>query len=182
MCLGLKQPTLEDTMAPEQEDRIKQRAYEIWEREGRPHGRDDVHWSMAVQEIRAEDGWVDEAANSAGPMDDLSRQLGSAEASLAPEGVEPAPAELAPARKPRAKKAARRPRWRRRPSRLKSRSRRRGRVSPQRLRRHPRKSPRSRSALPRSRLDARSVWDRPAMPGGHGKVDQMRWPVVVVVV
>ena len=93
-------------MSPEQEDRIKQRAYEIWEREGRPHGRDDVHWSMAVQEIRAEDGWVDEAADSAGPMDDLSRQLGSAEASLAPEGVEPAPAELAPARKPRAKKAA----------------------------------------------------------------------------
>jgi len=92
-------------MSPEQEDRIKQRAYEIWEREGRPHGRDDVHWLIAVQEIRAEDGWVDDTAASAGPMDDLSRQLESAEASLAPEGVEPAPAELAPAKKPRAKKA-----------------------------------------------------------------------------
>jgi outer membrane biosynthesis protein TonB len=96
-------------MSPEQEDRIKQRAYEIWEREGRPDGRGDVHWSMAVQEIRAEDGWVDDAADSAGPTDDLSRQLGSAEAALAPEGVVPTPEEPAPAsaRKPRtAKKAA----------------------------------------------------------------------------
>jgi hypothetical protein len=92
-------------MSPEQEDRIKQRAYEIWEREGCPHGRGDVHWSMAVQEIRAEDGWVDDAADSAGPTDDLSRELGSAEAALAPEGTEPAPEEPAPARKPRAKKA-----------------------------------------------------------------------------
>ena len=82
-------------MSPEQEDRIKQRAYEIWEREGCPHGRGDVHWSMAVQEIRAEDGWVDDAADSAGPTDDLSRQLGSAEAALAPEGVVPAPEEPA---------------------------------------------------------------------------------------
>jgi hypothetical protein len=94
-------------MSPEQEDRIKQRAYEIWEREGCPDGRGDVHWSMAVQEIRAEDGWVDDATDPAGPTDDLSRQLGSAEASLAPEGTEPALEESAvPARKPRAKKAA----------------------------------------------------------------------------
>src|SRR3954470_2354001 len=106
MCLGLKQPCLEDAMSPEQEDRIKQRAYEIWEREGCPDGRDDVHWSMAVQEIRAEDGWVDGVADPAGPADDLSRQLGSAEASLAPEGIEPAPEEPAPAKKPRARKAA----------------------------------------------------------------------------
>ena len=94
-------------MSPEQEDRIKQRAYEIWEREGCPHGRGDVHWSMAVQEIRAEDGWVDDAADSAGATDDLSRQLGSAEAALAPEGVVPTSEEPASARKPRtAKKAA----------------------------------------------------------------------------
>jgi hypothetical protein len=93
-------------MSPEQEDRIKQRAYEIWEREGCPDGRGDVHWSMAVQEIRAEDGWVDDAADPAGPTDDLSRQLGSAEAALAPEGVVPVPEEPAPARKPRATKKA----------------------------------------------------------------------------
>jgi hypothetical protein len=31
---------------------IRQRAYEIWEREGRPHGRDWVHWLRAETEIR----------------------------------------------------------------------------------------------------------------------------------
>jgi len=97
---------LEDIMSPEQEDRIKQRAYEIWEREGRPDGRGDVHWSMADQEIRAEDGWVDDAVQSGGPNDDLSRQLGSAEAVLAPEGTEAAPEEPAPVKKSRAKKVA----------------------------------------------------------------------------
>ena len=94
-------------MSPEQEDRIKQRAYEIWEREGCPDGRGDVHWSMAVQEIRAEDGWVDDAPDGGAPTDDLSRQLGSAEGALAPEGTEAAPPEEpAPVKKPRAKKAA----------------------------------------------------------------------------
>ncbi len=93
-------------MSPEQEDRIKQRAYEIWEREGRPDGRGDVHWSMAVQEIRAEDGWVDDAADLDGPTDDLSRQLGSAEAALAPEGATATEEEPAPAKKSRAKKTA----------------------------------------------------------------------------
>ena len=132
-------------MSPEQEDRIKQRAYEIWEREGCPDGRGDVHWSMAVQEIRAEDGWVDDATDPAGPTDDLSRQLGSAEASLAPEGTEPAPEEPAvPARKPRAKKAAA-PKVE--AANLKSRSRRRGSLPPQRLPRHQRKPPKSRNAV-----------------------------------
>lgn len=95
-------------MSPEQEDRIKQRAYEIWEREGRPEGRGEVHWHMAVQEIRAEDGWVDDAADPAAPTDDLGRQLGSAEAVLSTESAAPEeaePAEAAPARKPRARKA-----------------------------------------------------------------------------
>jgi hypothetical protein len=35
------------------EDRIRQRAYEIWEREGRPHGEDLKHWLQAFQEIVA---------------------------------------------------------------------------------------------------------------------------------
>ncbi|HYD30781.1 MAG TPA: DUF2934 domain-containing protein [Azospirillaceae bacterium] len=33
------------------EGRIQQRAYEIWEREGRPHGRDWEHWLMAEGEV-----------------------------------------------------------------------------------------------------------------------------------
>jgi hypothetical protein len=35
----------------ERDERIRQRAYEIWEREGRPHGREADHWRMAVDEL-----------------------------------------------------------------------------------------------------------------------------------
>ena len=35
------------------EDRIRQRAYEIWEQEGRPHGEDMKHWLRAFEEIAA---------------------------------------------------------------------------------------------------------------------------------
>jgi hypothetical protein len=30
---------------------IQMRAYEIWEREGRPHGRDREHWFQAAKEL-----------------------------------------------------------------------------------------------------------------------------------
>lgn len=33
------------------EERIRQRAYEIWEQEGRPHGDDLKHWMQAFKEI-----------------------------------------------------------------------------------------------------------------------------------
>jgi hypothetical protein len=32
-------------------ERIRQRAYEIWEREGRPEGREQEHWEQAEREI-----------------------------------------------------------------------------------------------------------------------------------
>jgi hypothetical protein len=38
-------------MPPDRDERIRQRAYEIWEREGRPHGRDEEHWRMALDEL-----------------------------------------------------------------------------------------------------------------------------------
>ncbi|MBB3594830.1 putative membrane protein [Rhizobium sp. BK529] len=44
------------------EDRIRQRAYEIWEREGRPHGEDMKHWLEAFQEIAAKAEADDQAA------------------------------------------------------------------------------------------------------------------------
>jgi Protein of unknown function (DUF2934) len=33
------------------DDAIRERAYQIWEREGRPHGRDFEHWVMAQVEL-----------------------------------------------------------------------------------------------------------------------------------
>src|SRR3954451_23357975 len=37
------------------EERVKQRAYEIWEREGRPEGREADHWALAKEEVAIED-------------------------------------------------------------------------------------------------------------------------------
>jgi hypothetical protein len=33
------------------QERVRTRAYELWDQEGRPHGRDHVHWQMAEQEV-----------------------------------------------------------------------------------------------------------------------------------
>jgi hypothetical protein len=41
-------------MDSETERRIRERAYGIWQREGRPHGRAAEHWQQAVAEIEAE--------------------------------------------------------------------------------------------------------------------------------
>lgn len=35
------------------DDHIRQRAYELWEREGRPEGRHDAHWDQARRETEA---------------------------------------------------------------------------------------------------------------------------------
>ncbi|WP_247887181.1 DUF2934 domain-containing protein [Azospirillum sp. SYSU D00513] len=39
------------------EDRIRKRAHQIWEREGRPEGRSDDHWKLASEEIAIEDNY-----------------------------------------------------------------------------------------------------------------------------
>jgi hypothetical protein len=38
-------------MAKDGNELIKQRAYAIWEEEGRPDGRHDDHWKQASQEV-----------------------------------------------------------------------------------------------------------------------------------
>jgi Protein of unknown function (DUF2934) len=49
-------------MEPDKEARIRERAYEIWVNEGRPHGRDAEHWQRAAAEINAESGAVADPA------------------------------------------------------------------------------------------------------------------------
>jgi Protein of unknown function (DUF2934) len=41
-------------MDSEKERRVRERAYDIWQREGRPHGRDAEHWQQAAAEVEAE--------------------------------------------------------------------------------------------------------------------------------
>ncbi|MBK3735819.1 DUF2934 family protein [Azospirillum brasilense] len=45
------------------EHRIRHRAYEIWEQEGRPEGRRAEHWERACRELQEED----ERAKNEGP-------------------------------------------------------------------------------------------------------------------
>src|ERR1700741_3356736 len=42
-----------DTMQSDTYEAIRRRAYEIWERNGRPEGRDDEHWREAEAELAA---------------------------------------------------------------------------------------------------------------------------------
>jgi hypothetical protein len=42
-------------MPSERTERIKMRAYLIWEREGRPHDRAEQHWAQATHEIDNEE-------------------------------------------------------------------------------------------------------------------------------
>jgi hypothetical protein len=54
------EPTIDATNAsdqrqPAREQAIRERAYAIWEEEGRPDGRDLDHWRRAEQEISSAD-------------------------------------------------------------------------------------------------------------------------------
>ena len=66
------------------EERIRQRAHEIWEREGRPEGRHEEHWAQAHREIEAEGGSQPEpAAPDASPTDPApGTASGTADAAL----------------------------------------------------------------------------------------------------
>ena len=41
---------------PDLDTRIKARAFQLWESEGRPEGREAEHWDQARQELAEEEG------------------------------------------------------------------------------------------------------------------------------
>ncbi|HXV24150.1 MAG TPA: DUF2934 domain-containing protein [Alphaproteobacteria bacterium] len=45
-------PSSDEPLRP-REDRIRERAYQIWQKEGRPLGHHERHWYQAEAEIRA---------------------------------------------------------------------------------------------------------------------------------
>jgi hypothetical protein len=51
-------------METDKEEKIRERAHLIWERQGRPEGRDAEHWAQARREIENEDN----AATGAGGL------------------------------------------------------------------------------------------------------------------
>ena len=52
---------------------VRERAYAIWEREGRPEGRAEQHWRMAEQELGVRP--LDEEAEAAAPLAETPERL-----------------------------------------------------------------------------------------------------------
>jgi hypothetical protein len=94
-------------MDDEFRDRVRRRAYEIWEREGFPEGREGDHWLAAEQEIVHEEAEPSPVADL-GIRDDIAgadeaavEQFGADQVADAPEAA----ASLAsgkPGRRPKA--------------------------------------------------------------------------------
>lgn len=82
-------------MTDDLEDRIRRRAYQIWEREGRPEGREDDHWKLASEEIAIEDNYRQALKpNPSGGGDDTAERTEPVEPLLSvetqTEGIAPA--------------------------------------------------------------------------------------------
>ena len=82
--------------------RIRDRAYRIWDREGRPHGHDNAHWRQAEREIEAE-----EAGGKKAPARSTRAKKAPVTSDASPPAVSRARAkDTAAAKKPRTRGAA----------------------------------------------------------------------------
>ncbi len=41
--------------AKKTDERVRIRAYHLWERDGRPHGRNEEYWARALAEVQVEE-------------------------------------------------------------------------------------------------------------------------------
>lgn len=89
-------------MTPNHESRVRQRAHDIWEREGRPEGRDREHWAQAEAELAGEGKKSSRKAAEAKP-----RKAAAAPAAKAPAEKKAAPRKKVEAEgaKPKARRA-----------------------------------------------------------------------------
>jgi hypothetical protein len=46
------------------DERVRVRAYELWEKDGRPHGRNEVYWEEALRQIQEQDRLKDASLRS----------------------------------------------------------------------------------------------------------------------
>ncbi|MCW2392742.1 hypothetical protein M2336_001105 [Sphingobium sp. B1D7B] len=94
-----KEPSMDD----DQYQTISKRAYELWEAEGRPHGRDREHWEQVEQEVLSQ-----QQQQAASPADDADLSLPQEQSETMAAASSPASTAL-PAKKAsaagRAKKA-----------------------------------------------------------------------------
>ena len=65
-------------MTIDNEGKVRERAYYIWEREGRPQGRELQHWQAALRELTLETNSSNGAAGkSVGPRAPRKSRIGS---------------------------------------------------------------------------------------------------------
>ena len=80
-------------MASQNEEKIRARAHQLWESEGRPHGRDREHWEQAARELGNETGPSSTertASAGAGPVGPAQPGgAGGVASGLQPGGVRP---------------------------------------------------------------------------------------------
>jgi hypothetical protein len=71
-------------MESEREIRIRQRAYELWEQEGKPGGREHAHWQAAATEIDAAEAAAADGELRVTEYNDPTRPRGAVEGSPPP--------------------------------------------------------------------------------------------------
>ncbi|WP_207462392.1 DUF2934 domain-containing protein [Azospirillum sp. SYSU D00513] len=76
-------------MQGSRDEMIRQRAYEIWEREGHPEGRPEVHWTQASQEIEREERGIESSNDSRAVSTDHPSAVDLQNASEALKGTPP---------------------------------------------------------------------------------------------
>jgi hypothetical protein len=73
------------------EERVRQRAYELWEQQGKPEGCESEHWEQACREIEAEGSGppaqADMASNGLGPAADALREVAGSPVNDADTGL-----------------------------------------------------------------------------------------------
>ncbi|BCI69758.1 hypothetical protein SPKIRA_05880 [Sphingomonas paucimobilis] len=91
----------------QREEQLRQRAYDIWQAEGEPHGRDRDHWEMAERELS--DTPTEEAPKvetEAKPVSTRRKSAGAKTTQTAPATIQDDGVTAKPkTRKPRASKS-----------------------------------------------------------------------------
>jgi hypothetical protein len=67
---------------PDRESRVRERAYLLWESDGKPHGRDVEYWERARELISTENSTGSGPGQNAAPASALSPEAGGEEASV----------------------------------------------------------------------------------------------------
>lgn len=74
-------------MEQDREERVRARAYEIWERNGQQEGIHDAHWQQAVTELEEEDDAGEQQITSSASEETASTAPAGGNAEDLPSGV-----------------------------------------------------------------------------------------------